>query len=279
MREWAARLRRETARYKSAEDAVAAYRAMHDEVYQQLGRYFGRLPKREYEIRPVESYREAGASSQYWRGSAGRPAIFYVNLRSLNKEPVTASLPLFLHEVFPGHHLQISIARENTALPNFRRVNNFPAFAEGWARYAELLGVEMGLYRDTYQHLVWLNSELWSAAGLVADVGIHAKGWTREQALRFLAENTLSPYLSADFESGNASQVERIIAQPGYALAYRIGQLKMSELHARAERVLGLRFDLRAFHDELLKDGAMPLGILDAKMDRWIAREAATSRH
>lgn len=271
--EWAAQLKAAAPHYRTAEEVMAAYRAMHERVEPQLPRLFGRLPQGEYEIRRVEPHRENASASQYWRGSRGRPAIFYANLRALQVGPVTASESLFLHETLPGHHLQFRIQQENTSLPNFRRIPAYAAFAEGWARYAESLGKELGMYRDPYQYLAWMNGDLTMAVRLILDVGIHAKGWTREQALAFARENTLSAILYDDSGRGFESLVERIMATPGQVLSYKIGELKIRELRARAESRLGPKFDLRAFHDELLKDGAVPFDILEGKMDRWIARQ------
>lgn len=270
---WAAKLKAETPHYRTAEEVIAAYRAMHERVEPQLPKLFGRLPQAGYEIRRVEPHRENSSTSQYWRGARGRPAVFYANLRALQVGPVTASESLFLHETLPGHHLQFRIQQENTNLPNFRRIPAYAAFSEGWARYAESLGRELGMYRDPYQYLGWMNGDLTMAVRLILDVGIHANGWTREQAIAFARENTLSAILYDDSGRGFESLVERIMAAPGQVLSYKIGELKIRELRARAESGLGPKFDLRAFHDELLKDGAMPFDILEGKMDRWIARQ------
>jgi uncharacterized protein (DUF885 family) len=249
---------------------IAAYRSLHERVHPQLGRLFGRLPRGGYDIRPVEAHREDGTSSQYWRGGPGRPAVFYLNLRTLKVAPIGVSEPLFLHEVYPGHHLQVSLARENPGLPNFRRASGYHAFVEGWASYAETLGFDLGLYKDPLQHLFFLSGELWRATALVVDTGLHVDGWSREQAMKFLLDHTLARQLSADAELGVRSSVERMMAWPAYSTGYKIGQLKILELRARAEARLGARFNLRAFHDELIKDGGLPLGILEEKIDRWI---------
>jgi len=274
LKAWAGKLRGERTRYAKADDVIAAYHALHERVYPQLGKLFGKLPAAQYEIRPVEPYREQSASSQYWRATPDRPAVFYVNLRSLRTEPVGASVALFLHEAYPGHHLQMALAQENRAIPGFRRVGHWQAYVEGWAVYAEDLGFELGLYGEPYQQLSKLAGDLMHSARMVVDVGLHVKGWSREQALDFLRKNTLAPYLWSDFESGLVSVVERQMAWPGYALGYRIGQLKFRELREQAQARLGSRFDLRAFHDELLKDGAMPFDVLEAKLGRWIAAQA-----
>ena len=275
LEEYAQKLGTTRVRYQTADEVIAAYRAMHEQVYPQLGRLFSRLPRAGYEIRPVEAHREEGATSQYWRAGPGRPAVFYVNLRNLKHSGVDASDSLFLHETFPGHHLQIALAQETRALPLFRRGATYSAYTEGWASYAETLGFELGLYRDPYQHLAFLNSELGRAAALVADVGLHVEGWSREQAMVFWREHTLSVHLfgAADVERGTRSGVERAMVWPAFGTVYKIGQMKMLELRARAEAKLGRRFSLRAFHNEILRDGAMPLPILEAKIDRWIASQ------
>jgi uncharacterized protein (DUF885 family) len=191
----------------------------------------------------------------------------------LQRGPVTASLPLFLHETMPGHHLQIRLQQENTSLPLFRRGSSFTAYIEGWAHYSESLGMEFGLYDDPFQRLAWMNGTLTMAARLVMDVGIHARGWTKEQTIKFVREETLSSDLYDSPENFYENIVERFMAWPGQALAYKIGELKFRELRTRAEKDLGPKFDLRAFHDELLKDGDLPFDVLDAKMNRWIAAQ------
>jgi uncharacterized protein (DUF885 family) len=273
LRAWAAKLRAESTRYGSADEIIAQYRALHDRVYPQLGRLFGRLPTAGYDIRRVEANREDGAPSQYWRSGPGRPAVFYVNMRWLKNEPMGVSELLFLHETLPGHHLQIAGTFENRELPNFRRVAHYHAYVEGWASYAETLGFDLGLYRDPYQHLSYLNTDLGRAARLVTDVGLHAQGWSRERAVQFLLDNTLGRELFVDAERSAQSVIDRDIVWPAYGPSYKLGLMKMLELRARAEAKLGARFDLRAFHDEVLKDGAMPLDILEDKIDRWIASQ------
>jgi uncharacterized protein (DUF885 family) len=204
--------------------------------------------------------------------------VFYVNLRGLKTAPVDTSEQLFLHETLPGHHLQIALARENTALPNFRRGAHYSIFSEGWASYSETLGFDLGLYRDPYQHLAFLNSDLARSAALVADVGLHVEGWSREQAVEFVLEQTLSRQLFPDAERGARSGVERTMVWPAYSTVYKLGQMKMLELRARAEAKLGKRFDLRAFHDEILRDGALPVAVLEEKVDRWIHAVDVNSR-
>ena len=267
MREFAAHLAKNApAGYRTREDLVRAYEQIRDRVTPQLSKLFGRLPKARYEIRTVEEFRERSAPSQYWAPSpdGSRPGIFYVNASGIEVNPRRPSESLFIHEAVPGHHFQISLQREQAGLPRFRRFGGYTAFVEGWALYAESLGPELGLYADPHQYFSRLNSELFRAVRLVVDVGLHRKGWSREHALRFMMENTFTR------EAGAASEIDRYIALPGQALAYKVGQLKISAIRVKAENALGARFDIRDFHDELLKDGAMPLALLAAKMDAWI---------
>jgi uncharacterized protein (DUF885 family) len=267
MREFAAHLAKNApAGYQTREDLVKAYEEIRDRVTPKLSELFGRLPKAPYEIRTVEEFRERSAPSQYWPPSpdGSRPGIFYVNAAGIEVSPRRPSESLFSHEAVPGHHFQISLQREQASLPRFRRFGGYTAFVEGWALYAESLGPELGLYAEPHQYFSRLNSELFRAVRLVVDVGLHRKGWSREQALRFMMENTFTG------EAGAASEIDRYIALPGQALAYKIGQLRISAIRVKAETALGARFDIRDFHDELLKDGAMPLALLEAKMDAWI---------
>jgi len=171
---------------------------------------------------------------------------------------------LSLHEANPGHHFQISIQREQKDLPRFRRFGGYTAYSEGWGLYAESLGPELGMYTDPYQYFGRLEGELWRAIRLVVDTGLHSKGWTREQVLEYMDAN------SSAAEARRVSEAERYMAIPGQALAYKIGQLKITELRARAEKALGPKFDVRKFHTAVLADGALPLDVLEAKVERWI---------
>jgi uncharacterized protein (DUF885 family) len=253
--------------FADRDDLIKGYEALREKVTLQLPRLFGRLPKAPLEIRTIEEFREQSAPSQYWPATpdGSRPGIFYVNASGIDVNPRRASESLFLHEAVPGHHLQLSLQREQTSLPRFRRFGDYTAFVEGWALYAESLGPQLGLYTEPSQYFSRLNSELFRAVRLVVDVGLHRKHWSRDQAMKFMIENT------GGSESGASLEIDRYIALPGQALAYKIGQLKISAVRSKAEKTLGPKFDIRAFHDEILKDGAMPLGLLETKMDVWIA--------
>jgi len=253
--------------FKSREELLATYQAFGASVAPVLPNYFNLRPKTDYEVRLVEPYREASASSGSYQGPSAdgkRPGIFYVNAYDLKARPRWALASLSLHEAAPGHHFQISLQRALTELPMFRRFSGDTAYTEGWGLYAEYLGYEMGIYKDPVARFGALDAELWRAIRLVADTGIHFKGWTRQQTLDYMMANSPAEMTRA------VSEAERFAAIPGQALAYKIGQLKLIELRQRAQKALGARFSIAAFHDEVLKDGAMPLEVLEAKTDRWI---------
>jgi uncharacterized protein (DUF885 family) len=261
-------------RFTFADEAtmLAEFKRIDAQVAAEVPRLFGALPKADLEFRLIEPYAAPSrAAAEYAAPSADgrRPGIFYLNAFDLPSRPSYAAEALSLHEGRAGHHLQSALAVENRTLPRFRRYGVPTAFVEGWALYAESLGEELGLYGDPYKKFGRLSFEAWRAARLVIDTGIHWHGWTREQGIAYLMAHTALSELDA------TAEVERYIALPGQALAYKIGERKFTELRARAERELGARFDIRRFHDALLKDGAMPLPILEAKINRWIAAEKA----
>ncbi len=253
--------------FDEPEQLIQGYRDMSDRIAGLAPGLFDLFPKASFEVRRVEKFREqssAGGSYQAGTPDGSRAGIFYANAYDIKARPKWAMESLFLHEAIPGHHFQISLQQENDALPQFRRFARFTAYNEGWGLYAESLGTELGVYTDPYQHFGGLNAELWRAIRLVVDTGIHAKGWSRQQVLDYMYAN------SAVAESRAVAETERFMARPGQALAYKIGQLKIREIRDHAEERLGERFDVRAFHTEVLKDGPMPLSMLEEKLDRWV---------
>ena len=258
--------------FKTEKEVLDAFRAIQARIEPGLPRLFGHTPKTGFEVRATEAFRAASASAQYNRGTADgtRPGIFYVPILdplTFNTAGNPAMETLFLHEAIPGHHYQISLQQENTALPKFRRFGAQNAYVEGWALYCESLGTELGLFKDPYQHMGHLGAEIHRALRLVVDVGLHTGKLTREQAIAYMQAN------EAISEQGATAEVERYMGNPGQALGYKIGQLKISELRARYEKQLGRRFSLRAFHDEILAGGSMPLAILEQHMDAWAAQQ------
>jgi uncharacterized protein (DUF885 family) len=256
--------------FASEEELLKEYRALEARVNAGVPRLFSLTPRAAFEIRPVEAFRaQSAAGGQYQRPSQDgtRPGIFYVNTFDLPSRKRWDAESLFLHEAIPGHHFQLALQQELTGLPAFRRFGGETAFSEGWGLYAESLGKEVGVYTDPYQYFGRLQAELWRAIRLVVDTGLHSKGWSREQVIEYMKAN------SATNDTEAVSETERYIAIPGQALAYKIGELKIKELRARAVKALGQRFDLREFHAEVLRDGSVPLEVLEAKIDRWIAEK------
>jgi uncharacterized protein (DUF885 family) len=233
-----------------------------------LPKLFSTLPRAPLEIRPVPALTEKGAArGSYQSGTpdGSRPGVFYFNAYDLPSRTTPGMETLYLHEGAPGHHFQISLAQENERLPSFMRFGGNTAYVEGWGLYAETLGRELGVYTDPYQYFGYLDSQLFRAIRLVVDTGIHSKGWTRDRTIQYILDN------SSRGRSNATAETERYIAIPGQALAYKIGQLKISELRARAEKALGPRFDIRDFHAQVLMTGALPLSVLERKIDDWIA--------
>jgi uncharacterized protein (DUF885 family) len=249
------------------QELIDGYYAIGRVVDANLPKLFRTIPQARLEVRPVPPLTEKGAAGGSYEAATldgKRPGIFFFNGYDLPSRTTPGMETLYLHEGAPGHHFQIMLARENEKLPAFQRFGGNTAFVEGWALYAQDLGPELGVYKDPYQRFGYLDSELFRAVRLVIDTGIHAKGWTREQAIQYMLDNT------SRGRSNTVAEVERYIAGPGQALAYKIGQLKIRELKARAQRALGPRFDIRAFHEQVLMSGALPLTVLEAKIDRWI---------
>jgi uncharacterized protein (DUF885 family) len=259
-------------RYTSREEMLADFRGAQARIDASTDRLFDVKPQANYEIRPVEPFRERSFSGGSYTPAAldgSRPGVFHLNTYDPPSRARYGMESLLIHEGSPGHHFQISIARELEHLPRMRRFGGYTAFAEGWGLYAETLGRELGLYTDPYQYFGYLSSELWRSIRLVLDTGIHAKGWTLEQASEYARRN------SATSETTIQAEVERFAAIPGQALAYKIGQMKITELRRRAEAALGSRFDIKAFHRAVLENGALPLDVLDARINAWIAEQQA----
>jgi uncharacterized protein (DUF885 family) len=256
--------------FKTDEEVLDAYRAIEGRIMAQVPKFFRQLPRSKFEIRATEKFRAATASAEYIAGTVdgSRPGTFYVPIPDVTKARTPRMENLFLHEAIPGHHFQISLTLENTALPKFRRYDANNAYVEGWALYTESLGKELGLYTDPYQYLGMLFGDMHRAIRLVVDTGLHAKGWTREQALAFEAENEGGK----PEDQRHVAEIERYMSWPGQALGYKIGQLKIRELRKWSEKEMGAKFDLPAFHDRVLMEGALPLAVLEAHIKAWATR-------
>ena len=253
--------------FSDAQQLLAGYESLRTRVDAALPALFLRRPAATFEIRPVEGFRAAAAATASYQPSSAdgaRPGVFYVNTYDLASRPSYSMEAVYLHEAVPGHHYQLALAQETPNLPRFRRFGWDTAYGEGWALYAESLGSELGLYADPYSQYGALTMELWRAARLVVDTGLHAKGWERQRAIDYLRNNT------ALGEADIAAEVDRYIAWPGQALAYKAGQLSIQALRREAQEKLGERFDLREFHEQIVGTGSLPLPVLEAKIRRWI---------
>jgi uncharacterized protein (DUF885 family) len=256
--------------FKTEEEVLNRFRSFLDIMSPQLKNLFNLTPKSTFEVRATEKFRAAGANAQYMRPSRDgkRPGIFYEVIRDPATYNYFSMEDLFLHEAIPGHHYQIAIQQE-ADIPEFRKAATISAFGEGWALYAESLGKELGLFTDPYQYLGRLNGEIERAVRLVVDAGIHYKGWSREKAIAYVLEN--QPVSSVEAEQ----RIERYMVTAGQAVSYKIGELKIIELRESAKKKLGSKFDIKEFHDEVLKDGCLPLIILETKINKWIESKAA----
>jgi len=257
--------------FTERQDLLDGYNALRDVIDPNAARLFKTIPGADYEIRLVEPFREKSAAGGQYRGASpdgSRPGVFFANAYDLSARPKWAMESLFLHEAVPGHHFQGALTLELDDLPRFRQFGGYTAYGEGWGLYAESLGRELGAYTDPYQYFGKLNAELWRAIRLVVDTGFHYYGWTREEVLEYMYAN------SAVAEARAVAEAERFMAIPGQALSYKIGQLKIQELRNRAETAMGENFDIREFHAQVLETGELPLGVLEARIDRWI--EAAS---
>ena len=253
--------------FTDKEDLLRAYRDIAKRADPQLMKLFKTLPRTPYGVLPVPAYAEKSQTTAYYYPSApdaGRPGYFFANTYALETRPKWEMEPLTLHEAVPGHHLQIALAQEMTDLPEFRRHTRYTAFTEGWGLYAESLGEEMGFYTDPYAKFGQLTYEMWRAIRLVVDTGMHALGWSRQQAIDYFKEN------AGKSEHDITVEVDRYIVWPGQALAYKLGELKIKELRAHAEQELGAKFDVRLFHDEVLRNGAVPLDVLETHIKEWV---------
>jgi len=261
--------------YDKPEDLLAGYRDICKRIDPELVKLFGRLPRLPYGVKPVPAYSEKQQTTAYYEeGSlaAGRPGWFNANTYDLKSRPKWEMEALTAHEAVPGHHLQLSLAQELEGVPQWRRYDDYTAFVEGWGLYAESLGDEIGLYKDPYSKFGQLTYQMWRAVRLVVDTGMHAMGWTRQQALDYFKAN------AGKAEHDIEVEVDRYIVWPGQALAYKIGELKLKELRAYAEKELGPKFDLRAFHDHVLGNGALPLDVLEKDVRAWVAQEKAGTK-
>jgi uncharacterized protein (DUF885 family) len=255
---------------QSAEALIDAYKGYINQMKPRLPELFGRLPKAPLEVVAMPSFAEKNSPMAYYdAGTAdgSRPGRVDVNLYNFAQRSLTTVESVAYHEGVPGHHLQISIAQELTGLPEFRRYNAYTAYTEGWGLYSERLGKDIGFYKDPYSDYGRLDNDMWRAIRLVVDTGVHSQHWTRQQMVDFFHEH------SALDETNIQSEVDRYIAWPGQALGYKMGQLKILELRARAKAALGPKFDIRAFHDEILDSGALPMDVLEQRVDAWIASQ------
>ena len=260
--------------YEQKEDLVNGYRIITKKVDPELAHLFGKLPRLPYGVIPIPDFKAPSQTTAYYQPGApsvGRPGYFFVNTYNLHARPKWEMEALSLHESVPGHHLQLSLAQEMKDEPEFRRNVGYSAFVEGWGLYSESLGEELGLYKDPYSKFGQLTYEMWRAVRLVVDTGIHSQGWTREQAIQFFKDNT------GKTDQDITVEVDRYIVWPAQALAYKLGQMRIRELRTEAEKRQGANFNVRAFHDAVLENGAVPLNVLTAHIKEWMEAKAHSS--
>ncbi|MBL7847513.1 MAG: DUF885 domain-containing protein [Cyclobacteriaceae bacterium] len=255
--------------FNRPEEVIARFNVIRERVDKGLPNLFALKPKGGFEVRRTEAFREGSASAEFLPGNkdGSRPGVFYVPIPDVKHYNTFADEALFLHEAVPGHYYQLTLQQENNELPEFLHPESISVFVEGWALYAESLGKELGLYEDPYQYFGMLSMEMHRAIRLVLETGIHAQGWTREQAIEYSLNNEAEP------EDKIIVEVERYMATPGAALCYKVGQLKIRELRTRAEATLGDQFDIREFHSQVLNSGSLPLVLLEKKINAWIAKK------
>eukprot|EP01093_Parvamoeba_rugata_P016988 TRINITY_DN657_c0_g1_i1.p1 TRINITY_DN657_c0_g1~~TRINITY_DN657_c0_g1_i1.p1 ORF type:complete len:598 (-),score=137.36 TRINITY_DN657_c0_g1_i1:30-1823(-) len=261
------RNKKELMPFTDPEQVIANFNDIHKRMMPKVNALFSKQPKTPFEVRRTEAFREASASAEYNPGSLDgtRPGIFYVPIPDVTSYNTYSDEDLFLHEAIPGHHFQISLTQENEDLPQFRKSLWYSAYGEGWALYTESLGKELGLYKDPYQYFGMLGAEMHRAVRLVVDTGLHSKGWSREKAIQYSLDN------EAESEASITAEIERYMANPGQALSYKIGQLKIMELRAKAETNLGSDFDIKVFHEKVLELGCVPLALLEEQLMKWIS--------
>ncbi|MFM2213911.1 MAG: hypothetical protein RL427_1174 [Bacteroidota bacterium] len=260
------RTKKELRPFTDPQQVMDNFERIYKTIKPNVDKLFSLQPKTPFRIKRTEAFREKTASAEYMQGSAdgSRPGTFYVPIPDVKNYNILEDEDLFLHEAIPGHHFQISLQQESKTLPDFRKFNWFGAYGEGWALYCESLGKELGLYKDPYQYLGMLNDEMHRAIRLVVDTGLHNKGWSREQAIKYSLDN------EAETEASITSEIERYMAIPGQALSYKIGQLKILELRQKAKDKMKDKFEIKIFHQKVLESGVLPLELLEKKINNWI---------
>jgi len=261
--------------YETADELFDAYLAITKRLDPELVQLFGKLPRMPYGLKRIPDAVAPDTTTAYYTRPAAdgsRAGYYYVNLYKPETRPKWEMEVLSVHEAVPGHHLQIALQQELESMPNFRRYDGFTAFTEGWGLYSERLGYDLGMYKDPYSKFGQLTYDMWRAVRLVVDTGMHAKGWDRQQAINYFMDN--APKTELDI----TNEIDRYIDNPGQALAYKLGQLKLIELRDRAHNKLGGKFDIKAYHDEVLSYGSVPLSVLDDIVNKWIARRLEQSQ-